>query len=250
MLLYLYTDDYDDCKVGEIWDPFASRIDASTMPGREYLSQSLGRGRYFLAPTSANGLLDTSSGRPTSTVMNAEATDHIRVYQAAESCEMPDLKSLAMVKYKSTDVDFKGAFDLLQSVYCAIPHAYDPLREIVFAQIAERIHWLIMQPEFTKDIVTHPVMLSDLFQTIVRHNVKHLAGFTEKLGNTSERLTNALTGLEQIQKTINNVTKCLNCPELYPPRLKRLKADDVCSLKAYCSGCGMAYSGVQEPAGR
>lgn len=35
ILLYLYTDDYDDGKIKETWDPLASRTDASSSGRRE-----------------------------------------------------------------------------------------------------------------------------------------------------------------------------------------------------------------------
>lgn len=186
--------------------------------------------------------------RPPTASLNAEAKTHIQVYKAAEYYEVESLKNVAMAKYKRTEVDFKGAFDLMQSVYCATPYTRDPFREYVFAQVAERSHWLTTQPEFMNNIVTHPVMLSDLFRATVKQSTQQMAEVRGKLGETSDQLRGALNSLESTQETINNVAKCPNCPRLFPPRLKRMDADDACTLKPYCGGCGSIYPSTQDSA--
>ena len=253
LILFLYTQDYDDSILEEVWGP---RRRGSVVPSGSKVKEPL---------------------------------MHIRAYAAGEFYQLPDLKQLALVKFKSSDLASVPVVEVLENVSVATSRQTDPLRRYAMAVAATNSTMIIDDPKFKAFALHKPDVMAELFTYVVKSSAPNESPLVDK-DNTLEatlaaerklkeaaqgqvkelkrKLTEGQAGtftreqrekalednyrserrlreevnkkLAHLQNVINSAKACGICLNVPGIRLKGSANGSAGMCKAYCS-CGAEY---------
>ena len=238
----MYTDDYSNQQIEEIW---GSETKGSSDAGKGPEGNDCAS---FALKQEENGTrdmaLDTNSRLTYEIGLNTEAHAHIRVYALAEYFQMEDLKSLAIAKYKNTDLDYSGFLDVMDSVYRTTTRADDPFRRLVCAQAVKHCPSLVVDETRKIGNASGSERVVGFWDAMVNHQATLMKQMQEIKRNHEEKLENMSMVISNRLKIVQDAITEHKCSVVAKMEKLELYYDDSCGLdeaagiRARCNRCG------------